>query len=42
MPDACEVLAAGLAGCFPPLEKIQAKRPSRHRPPTSMITLRRQ
>jgi hypothetical protein len=43
MPDACEFLAAGVTGGFPPPpEKIQAKRPSRLRPATSMITLRRQ
>jgi hypothetical protein len=42
MPDACEVFAGGLAAFPPPLEKIQANKPSRLRPATSMITLRRQ
>jgi hypothetical protein len=42
MPDACELFGAGLGEFPPPPEKIQAKRPSTHRPATSMITLRRQ
>jgi hypothetical protein len=43
MPDACVLFGAGPAGFSPPpLEKIQAKMPTRLRPAISMITLRRQ
>jgi len=42
MPDACEFFGAVLAGFPPPPEKAQASRPSRLRPATRVITLRRQ